>query len=406
MFWKNFGVYAIRAGSQGTSKIRSQNTLEAAAPVARGSNKTLPPMKNDPASPPSVARWPFYLGDIVLLGLACLAILYGGVPLPTPNIVIAVVCALAGIGLLVAPYLLEFDTKLKIAQEAAKSAADSQAKRLGHAAEQLSNVISRSQSTEEQAGQALGSLEDLSEKLAAQIEELTQVLARDGSPSADDPIGEISSLLQARDQQIKGLATKLSGVEKALIELADRESPAPAKPADSQAPPVAVSVPEAPKEKFDPPVPEKKETKRSPEPANAAVMEAPAPAKPPPAEKKAPKTKKSRVTIRQPEPELELFSERAASKTKSNGNNERVTTLVATAYIGIGNKLYLRGDGPGLSWDKGALMEFLAIGKWGWKTAEASAPVNCKIYRNDEAPMLDENIVIDPGERIEIAPRF
>ena len=82
------------------------------------------------------------------------------------------------------------------------------------------------------------------------------------------------------------------------------------------------------------------------------------------------------------------------------------TSLVATAYIGIGNKLYLRGDGPGLSWERGVPMQFLAIGKWGWTTTEAAVPVTCRVYRNDDTPMLEENIVIDPGSKSEITPKF
>jgi hypothetical protein len=51
-------------------------------------------------------------------------------------------------------------------------------------------------------------------------------------------------------------------------------------------------------------------------------------------------------------------------------------------------------------------MQFLAIGKWGWSTPEATDPVSCRIYRNDETPMLDADIVVLPGSKIEVTPRF
>lgn len=359
-------------------------------------------MKNDPASPPPVPRWPFYLGDIILLGMACIAILYGGVPLPTANVVIAVACTLAGIGLLLAPYLLEYEAKLKIAVQTSRDLSEAQAKRLTHVAEQLNNVISRGQSTEEQAGVALGNLEELSEKLAGQIDELTQAIAREKDSDPKDPSDEIRELLRARDRQIDGLATKLSSIEKALIELAKREAPTPSapskQPALSSAP-----VPKPPKPDPEPSPPPKSETNPGPKPEPERESQKPAAE-----ESKAAKPPKPRANPETPTPqgELEFSPKPTSTKAKSNGNAGATTALVATAYIGIGNKLYLRGDGPGLNWEKGQLMEFLAIGKWGWKTAEASAPVSCKIYRNDETPMLDENIVIDPGERVEIAPRF
>lgn len=350
-------------------------------------------MKHDPASPPPVAHWPFRLGDIVLLAMACFAILYGGTPLPTANIVLAVVCAIIGVGLFVAPYLMEYEAKLKTTVQPSRELSDAQAKRLAHVVDQLSNVISRSQSTEEQAGIALGNLEELSDKLAAQIEELSQAIAREKDSNEKDPNEEILALLHERERQIEGLATKLSSIEKALVELAKREAPppAPAKPP----PVVPAPVPEPAKAETNSPT----SLKSSAEPQTPKIaVEEPT----------IPKAQKPRAVHEPPVPqaELEFSPKETARKSKSNGNGGSTTTLVATAYIGIGNKLYLRGEGPGLSWDKGQLMEFLAIGKWGWKTTDASAPVSCKIYRNDETPMLDENIVIDPGERIEVAPRF
>ena len=60
------------------------------------------------------------------------------------------------------------------------------------------------------------------------------------------------------------------------------------------------------------------------------------------------------------------------------------TRLLVTAYIGIGNRLFIRGDGPGLTWDKGVPLQFVSIGKWRWETAEATAPVQFKLYKNDD----------------------
>src|SRR5581483_5467272 len=47
------------------------------------------------------------------------------------------------------------------------------------------------------------------------------------------------------------------------------------------------------------------------------------------------------------------------------------TRLLVTAYICIGNRLFILGEGPGLSWDKGMPLNFVSIGKWRWETADA-----------------------------------
>ncbi|MFA5265371.1 MAG: hypothetical protein WC378_16250 [Opitutaceae bacterium] len=83
------------------------------------------------------------------------------------------------------------------------------------------------------------------------------------------------------------------------------------------------------------------------------------------------------------------------------------TRLIVTAYIGIGNRLYIRGEGPGLSWEKGMPLQFVSIGKWRWESADATAPVRIKLLKNDqiECPTLGE-LTLAPGHQAEVAATF
>ena len=84
------------------------------------------------------------------------------------------------------------------------------------------------------------------------------------------------------------------------------------------------------------------------------------------------------------------------------------TRLLATAYIGIGNRLHLRGDGPGLSWEKGVPLQFVSIGKWRWEAPmPATAPFRVKLYKNDthECTALGE-LTLDPGRQVEVRAEF
>lgn len=83
------------------------------------------------------------------------------------------------------------------------------------------------------------------------------------------------------------------------------------------------------------------------------------------------------------------------------------TRLLVTAYIGIGNKLFLRGEGPGLSWETGVPLQFVSIGKWRWESAEASAPIRGKLYKNDEVECaaLGE-LSFEPGHQCEVTATF
>ena len=81
-------------------------------------------------------------------------------------------------------------------------------------------------------------------------------------------------------------------------------------------------------------------------------------------------------------------------------------TVVAKIIIGIGNKVHVRGEGPGLSWDEGIPMSFLEIGKWSWSPANKSVPIVVQLYKNDEEPDANGKIELEPGENVEISPDF
>jgi hypothetical protein len=82
------------------------------------------------------------------------------------------------------------------------------------------------------------------------------------------------------------------------------------------------------------------------------------------------------------------------------------STVVATAFIGAGNKLFLRGEGPGLSWEKGVPMQFLEIGKWSWSLNEANGPVQIQLFLNDEEADKGGVLTLAPGQRLDVRPDF
>lgn len=89
-------------------------------------------------------------------------------------------------------------------------------------------------------------------------------------------------------------------------------------------------------------------------------------------------------------------------KTSSTGT----TSVVANVMIGIGNKPYLRGEGPGLNWDEGVPMNFIEIGKWAWSPSRKNASLTVQLYRNDNDPDQSGKIEVKAGEKIEITPQF
>jgi hypothetical protein len=92
----------------------------------------------------------------------------------------------------------------------------------------------------------------------------------------------------------------------------------------------------------------------------------------------------------------------ARTKVKKND-----AVLTASVFIGIGNKPYLRGSGGGLSWEKGAAMEFQEIGKWQWVApVDLDATLEVQIFRNDEDADTSGRYTLEPGQKLEVTPVF
>jgi hypothetical protein len=83
------------------------------------------------------------------------------------------------------------------------------------------------------------------------------------------------------------------------------------------------------------------------------------------------------------------------------------TRLTVTAYIGIGNRLFIRGNGPGLSSDEGVPLQFVSIGKWRWETDAATAPMRVTLWKNDEEECSAVGeIELKPGAQLETSANF
>ena len=83
-----------------------------------------------------------------------------------------------------------------------------------------------------------------------------------------------------------------------------------------------------------------------------------------------------------------------------------VTTITALIDIGFGNALYLRGEGAGLSWDRGVLMNCVANDTWSMELGEASRPIIYKFLVNDLTWSAGEDYLVNSGSNLNIVPTF
>ncbi len=400
------------------------------------------------AGPPRLPLLPFLLGDVVLLALAWIVADQHPNPFSPLPLVIIAGSVLVGCILAIIPFTANYVRQREVALAALRQELGEQLRRLATVAEHLQQATTQLKAVEDVATKSLQTAEKLPYRLQEKIAEFNQQLAETDNEEREALEQELNTLRAGESERLASVAdkiarataewSKLEGATRQQLAAADRLEPrlrellaaltakiaaleAAAQEVSHPVPapaPIAVEVtppPAPPIEAGNAPagvvaaaddVPAK--PPRRPRAPRRHPAEDPAAAPPPPVEAAAPTPE----LIVEPLPDdaapPEDFSQVAPedgqpAPTPSADGNTRLTVV---SYIGIGNKLYLRGEGPGLSWDKGVPLQFVSIGRWRWETGAATGPIRCKVFKNDkiEAPL--GMLTLTPGTEQEISASF
>jgi hypothetical protein len=79
--------------------------------------------------------------------------------------------------------------------------------------------------------------------------------------------------------------------------------------------------------------------------------------------------------------------------------------IEAKIDVGFGNNLFVRGQGAGLSWERGVQLE--NVDQKTWRLAvPATDKLQFKLLLNDSIWAQGEDVVATPGKKIEVTPAF
>jgi hypothetical protein len=400
---------------------------------------------------PRLNKLPFIVADAVCLLAAALIGLYAKSPFaPLPLVLCVSLVVVGGVALLI-PFLVDYAADSREASARLRDELEVQVKRVQAAAESLGRAAAQIKAIEEAVQKSARDAETLPYRMQEKLAEFNQALAAKENDEREALEQELEELRAVSSDQLKAVADKISKAttDWAALEIATRRQLSTAQEAagklddllkgslvqlDSRIaslgtllPAAGVSVlveaapsaaPEEPK--ASPPVEPAPDVSSppwsGPPPTGAgepAPAEAPKPKKPRPPRKPKPEDTLAAMSetpaAAEPEPvavTAAVEDSPASVAPEASSSSDGATRLLATAYIGIGNKLFIRGDGPGLSWDKGVPMQFVSIGKWGWSTHDAAGPVSVKLYKNDEMAALSGGLTIEPGRHTEITALF
>ena len=82
------------------------------------------------------------------------------------------------------------------------------------------------------------------------------------------------------------------------------------------------------------------------------------------------------------------------------------TTITAKIDVGYGNTLFIRGEGAGLSWDKGTAMECVKDDLWRIVLAESARAYTFKFLINDVTWSAGPDFSAACGTSVTLTPEF
>ena len=107
-------------------------------------------------------------------------------------------------------------------------------------------------------------------------------------------------------------------------------------------------------------------------------------------------TEPAKATTPAPAPATTMASARSAAKP---------ITIEAKIDVGFGNALFLRGEGPGLTWNQGIPLTCVDGSTWKW-SSEVSDKMKFKLLLNDAVWASGEDLEATPGQQLEVRPVF
>jgi uncharacterized coiled-coil protein SlyX len=441
----------------------------------------------------TLSKWPFILGDVLLVATALAIAILGDWQLSNWQVASCVISVALGAALFVLPYVVEFQVRLREESEdrtadlrilqrhivSAQAQVEAVVERIETFEAGLSHLAHAQQPDLEGPIQALeGKIDPLNIEQAEQSAQL-KALAKQVENLAKslDAKADISSVqaVESLQTELALLQTKFEDLPEQVVELPQTEVPTeektdtPEKAAQAEAT-LEEAIAKKTRTPRKPRRPEAKllqraieqkqdksseavsriiesKSKKSP-PEEAPAVEAPQEASKietkKAAQAKEPKEKEASSQDEEPELKPEAPAEKEVSEPLEGATTpataERVaeeakavpaepedmfgdvvpsqvkkrvrtkksdTAVVASVFIGIGNKPFVRGSGAGLNWERGIAMEFVEIGKWRWiAPAGLEEPLELQLFRNDEDADSTGKYTLEPGQQLDLSPVF
>ena len=161
---------------------------------------------------PKLSKWPFFLGDGLLLGTACLIGYQSKFALGHWEMCFVVLCVAGGALLGVAPFLLEYDALAKVAEAGALNTAVAELKNLAAIANQISGATGKWQEAQEQADKTVVGAREIAERMTVEVQAFTEFMKRANDSERANLRLEVEKLKRGESEWLQVLVRTLDHV--------------------------------------------------------------------------------------------------------------------------------------------------------------------------------------------------
>ena len=127
---------------------------------------------------PKLSKWPFYLGDAILLGTAWFICYQSKFTLGHWELCSVVLCVLGGALLSLAPFVLEYEALVKVVEAGSLTTVVSQLKNLEGIAGQISGATGRWHDAQDAADKTARAATEIADRMTAEVKAFTEFMQK------------------------------------------------------------------------------------------------------------------------------------------------------------------------------------------------------------------------------------
>jgi molecular chaperone GrpE (heat shock protein) len=161
---------------------------------------------------PKLSKWPFLLGDGLLVGMACFICFQSKFALGHWELCSVVLCVVGGALLGIAPFLLEYDALVKVVEAGSLTTVVSQLQDLQGIAGQISGATSQWQDVHVAAEKTANAAHEIGERMTSEVKAFTEFMQRANDSEKANLRLEVEKLRRAEGDWLQVLVRMLDHV--------------------------------------------------------------------------------------------------------------------------------------------------------------------------------------------------